>query len=101
MSTNYEAPHCVTSSILLLLHPSLVHIFSLGNSMYVPHTSILITSYFSHLRQCINGFCVILITFISLNNINQLILLVETLFFVLGRNCGFECYFDKFRASKI
>jgi hypothetical protein len=26
MSTNYEVPHCATSSILLLLHPSLVQL---------------------------------------------------------------------------
>jgi hypothetical protein len=29
-STNYEAPHCATSPILLSLHPSLVQILSLG-----------------------------------------------------------------------
>jgi hypothetical protein len=29
MSIKYEAPHCATFSILLLLHPSLVQIFSL------------------------------------------------------------------------
>jgi hypothetical protein len=33
MSTKYEAPHCATFSILLLLHPSLVQIFSFSNTL--------------------------------------------------------------------
>jgi hypothetical protein len=38
MSTKYEAPHCATSSILLLLHPSSVQIFSLEPSSLTPLT---------------------------------------------------------------
>jgi hypothetical protein len=33
---NYEAPHCETSSILLLLHPSLAQIFSLEPRSQTP-----------------------------------------------------------------
>jgi hypothetical protein len=36
MGTKYEAPHCATSSILLLLHPSLVQIFSLEPCSQTP-----------------------------------------------------------------
>jgi hypothetical protein len=36
MTIKHEAPHCATSSILLLLHPSLVQIFSLGPCSQTP-----------------------------------------------------------------
>jgi hypothetical protein len=36
MSIKHEAPHCATSSILLLLLPSLVQIFSLGPCSQTP-----------------------------------------------------------------
>jgi hypothetical protein len=36
MSTKYEAPTCASFSILLLLHPSLVQIFSLEPCSQTP-----------------------------------------------------------------
>jgi hypothetical protein len=41
MSTNYEAPHCATSSILLSPHPSLVQIFLSEPCSQTPSTSAL------------------------------------------------------------
>jgi hypothetical protein len=51
MSTKYEASHCATSSILLLLHHSLVQIFflrTLFSNTFSPRFSLNVTDQVSH-----------------------------------------------------
>jgi hypothetical protein len=55
MCTIYEALHCITSSILLLRNPSLVHIFSLEPCSETPSVDALPlmweTKFHTHTKQ--------------------------------------------------
>jgi hypothetical protein len=67
MTTNYEAPHCATSSILLLLYPSLVQIFSLGPCSQTPSDYALPlmweTKFHNHTKQLAELFFLYILTF--------------------------------------
>jgi hypothetical protein len=53
MSTNYEAPHRATYSVLLLLYPSIVHIVSLEPCSQTPQVYALPSQFYVRTKQLV------------------------------------------------